>query len=273
MIRFSRSLGGLLLVAGACMPAFSQGPDVWMKLYNEKDFDGWKGKMTIWKVDTGAMMTGTGALTANTFLVTDTLFNDFHLKVEGRMPGSGGYRNSGVIYRGKVLNTTNYEVSGYQYELSDGGTGAFYHERGNELGFTGGCGGGGNSSWKQMEVIANGPKVTHKLNGANCFEHSTFKILEKGIIGLQLHNPGNFTVNFRNVFIKPLNNSFQVPADNAWDGNGKKIGTLGTIIRAKRNRIEGFLEVPAAMAGFDIRGKALPRALMNRSPAILVISR
>lgn len=233
MIRSSRFLFRALLAAGACLPAFAQGPDVWMKLYNEKDFDGWKGKMTIWKVDTGAMMTGTGA-----------------------------------------LNTTNYEVSGYQYELSDGGTGAFYHERGNEIGFTGGCGGSG-PAWKKMEVIANGPKVTHKLNGVNSFEYSTFKVLEKGIIGLQLHNPGNVSVNFKNVFIKPLNNSFQIPSDNAWDGAGNKIGPLETRIQAKvkTERINALFEIPGAMVGYDIQGKALPHVLMNRSPAILIITR
>lgn len=255
----------------ASLAAAQAGPDVWMKLYNEKDLTGWKGRTGVWKVDTGGMVTGAMAISQNTFLVTDSLYDDFHLKVEGRMPGSGGYRNSGLIYRGKVLSATTYEMQGYQYELSNSGTGAFYHERGNEMGFVSprGCTQGAANAWKKMEIIANGPKVTHLLGGASCFEHATFKVLEKGLIGLQLHSPGDFTVNFRNIFIKPLNNSFQIPADNAWDGNGNRIGVLGIDIRPRQARPRMAYALGAPAEGWDLNG----RSVAGKRPALLIIAK
>jgi hypothetical protein len=237
--------------------AFPQAPDVWMKLFNGKDLTGLKAKAGIWKVDSGYVR-GMGALSENTFLIPDSMYSDFHLKLEGRMPGSGGYRNSGVVYRGKIASTTTLAMSGYQYEFSDGGTGAFYHERGNELGFTGGCRDAinGVSGWKKVEIIANGPKVTHLMDGKTCFTYSTFKVLEKGYIGLQLHSPGDFRMDFRNVYIKPLNNSFKVPDDNAWDSTGNQLNNVRIRLDAKRERA-GALGSSGSVIALDARGRTL----------------
>lgn len=251
--------------------AHAQQADIWMKLDDGKDLNGWQGKVgTDWKVDTAGVIVGTHPSTSapmngeNTFLFTDSLFNDFHLKLEGRMPGSGGYRNSGIMYRSTIVNKTGYAAMGYQYEFSDGGTGAFYHERGSELGFTGGCKDvGAVTDWKTMEIIADGPKVSHLMGGKSCFEYSTFKVTSKGLIALQLHAPGDFTVNFRNIFIQPLNNSFQIPADNAWDGTGKKISVAGIRIRAKAKPANLALGLPNSVLGYDARGRLLLRTMEN----------
>jgi hypothetical protein len=245
-----------------------------MKLFDGKDLAGWQGRSGYWVVDSGGAVVGThpsgGAAMngENTFLFTDSMYGDFRLRVEGRMPGSGGYRNSGIMYRSSIVNKTGYAAMGYQYEISDGGTGAFYHERGNELGFTGGCGNTGAADvWKKMEIVADGAHVTHYANGKSCFDHTTFKVISKGYIGLQLHAPGDFVVNFRNIYIQPINNSFQVPADNAWDSTGKQIGVSGIVIAAKRKRIEAALGLSNPIVGFDARGRAIPVSAAGVSAA------
>jgi hypothetical protein len=266
MVKSSRLLTGLFLGAATCMSAIAQQSDVWMRLFDAKDLTGWQGRITdgFWKVDTNGIV-GTHPASApamngeNTFLFTDSMYSDFHLKMDGRMPGSGGYRNSGVMYRSSIVNKTGYAAMGYQYEFSDGGTGAFYHERGNELGFTGGCKDvGAANDWKKLEIIADGPKVSHLMGGKSCFEYGTFKVTTKGYIGLQLHAPGDFTVNFRNIFIQPVNNSFQIPANNAWDGNGKQIGVDGINIKPKLRQANQRLGLPNSVLGYDARGRLMP---------------
>jgi hypothetical protein len=270
-----RFLGGLSAFALGCLPAFAQttGPDIWMKMYDGKTLDGWKGREQNWKVDTGAAVTASGATSSNTFLVSDSSFSDFHFKLECKLGPTSN--NSGIIHRGKITNQANYVMSGYQYEISGGGTGAFYHEQGNEIGFTriGGCYSGGVSNWTKMEIVADGPKVTHLVAGNKCFEKLDMKVVTKGQFGLQLHSPGNFTVSFRNIFIKPLNGSFQIPADNAWDGNGVKLGTLGMVIKPKRAHVNRSLGIPAAVVAYDARGRLVPAAAAKSLPTLVLMTK
>jgi hypothetical protein len=270
-----RPIGGFLVSVSAfalASNAFSQttGPDIWMKMYDGKALTGWHGKEANWKVDTGAIVTASGATSQNTFLVSDSSFADFHFKVDCRLPPTTN--NSGLIYRGKITNQANYVMSGYQYEISGGGTGAFYHEQGNEIGFTriGGCWNGSIANFTKLEIIADGGHVTHLVGGSKCFDKPDMKVTTKGQFGLQLHAPGNFTVNFKNIFIKPLNNSFQVPADNAWDGNGNKIGVLGIDIKPKRVAAAKTLGMPDAMTAWDMQGRKVT-ASARRLPTLMLV--
>jgi hypothetical protein len=236
--------------------AQTQG-DVWMKLFDGTTLKGWKYRAESWKVDaaTGVVI-GSGAVSFNTFLVTDSAYSDFHFKVEARMPGTGGYRNSGVVYRGKVTNPTNYLVGGYQADISDNYWGSFYHEQGNELPWTpvSNCSPAGKGDWAVLEIIADKDKVTHIVNGKTCWEHSGFKILEKGIIALQLHSPGDFSVEFKNVFIQPLNNSFTIPADRAYDKDGKPLFVVGTRVSPKSHRT--YLGLKSIQDLYQINGRS-----------------
>jgi hypothetical protein len=282
MLRSARLLIGLGSIAAACTASFAA--DVWMQLYDGKDFNGWQGKTgTIWKIDTAGVIvannTGLPAMNGqNTFLFTDSLnmFSDFHLKLDARMPGTGGYRNSGIMYRSTIKDKNAFSAAGYQYEFSDGGTGAFYHEQGNELGFTGGCADApnGKSDWKKVEIIADGPHVTHYLAGKSCFDYKTFKVTTKGYIALQLHAPGDFTMNFRNIRIQPVNGSFSIPAEKAVDSLGNKISIVGINIVPKRNSANLALGLPGALIGYDAQGRAIPaKSLRADRPTLLLFDR
>jgi hypothetical protein len=255
--RYALSAG--LLAAALSIAPRAQTSDVWMKLMNGTDLTGWKYRAANWKVDqTTGSVTGTGSISFNTFLITDSSFSDFHFKVTARLPGSGGYRNSGVVYRGKITNTANYEVGGYQADISDGYWGSFYHEQGNELGWTpvSNCSPKANTDWATLEIIADKDKVTHIVDGKTCWEHSGFKVLDKGIIALQLHNPGDFKVEFKDAYIQPVNASFTIPADKAVDKDGKPINVSGIALAPKTPRTG--LRASAAPGWFDASGRSLP---------------
>lgn len=251
-----RTLAISMLTAAAA--SFSQTSEVWMRLFDGATLTGWKGRPGNWKVENGALVGGFGA-SSNTFLITDSSYGDFHLKWEARIPGSGGYRNSGIVYRTEWMNDY-FTLKGYQYEISDGAIGGFYHERGDpmELPWTPsvGCSEGGVSNWVAMEIIADGPKLTHIVKGKTCFERTDMKITKKGVIGLQIHSPGDVRSEFRNLYIKPLNNSFQIPAGKGFDADGNPV----TTVRAFTPRNTGASAQPGrdvARAGYDLKGRRL----------------
>ncbi|GEM_PF-3067364 len=252
----------------ACLGAAAFAPsapraqaDVWMKLFDGADLNGWKCRTANWKVDAAAgSVIGSGAISFNTFLITDSSYNNFHLKVDARIPGSGGYRNSGVVYRGKITNAANFEVGGYQADISDGYWGSFYHEQGNELPWTpiSNCSPAKNTDWATLEIIADKDKVTHIVNGKTCWEHSGFKVLDKGIIALQLHNPGDFSVEFKNVFIQPLEGSFTIPPDRAYDKDGKPLFVVGINLAPRSARVARSLPgMEILQSGFSADGRSL----------------
>ena len=253
----SAAVGALCVLALLARDGRADAP-VWMKLFDGADLKGWQCRTANWKVDTTAKsVVGTGAITFNTFLITDSMFSDFHFKVTARLPGSGGYRNSGVVYRGKITNPTNFEVGGYQADISDGYWGSFYHEQGNELPWTpvSTCSPKANTDWATLEIIADKDKVTHLVDGKSCWEHSGFKVTTAGIIALQLHNPGDFKVEFKDVYIQPVNGSFSIPADRAVDKDGKPIPVSGLSLPSKD--MHASLRGSAVHGWYDVNGKSL----------------
>ncbi|HKP95387.1 MAG TPA: DUF1080 domain-containing protein [Fibrobacteria bacterium] len=249
--------------------AAAQDANRWMRLFNTKDLAGWQGRIkdNYWKVTDSAGIVGTHPAGSsdmrgvNTFLFTDSTYSDFVLRLEGRMPGTFGvgYRNSGVMYRSTIKNKTDYGAVGYQLEISDRHTGGFYHEQGSELSFQGGTcvEPADHTIWRKLEIIANKSVVEHRVDGNPCFSYPTFKITAKGYIGLQLHAPGDFYVNFRNIFIRPLNDSFKIPDDNAWDSTGHQIPPGGTRIVPKAARLDPVAVLEGRALLIDARGRVL----------------
>ncbi len=277
MSPFQNSFHSRSALAMACLACLFAAParaqsDVWMKLFDGQDTQGWKCLAKEWNVDpVEHSVVGTGAITFNTFLISDSMYSDFHFKVTARLPGTGGYRNSGVVYRGKISNAANFEVGGYQVDISDNYWGSFYHEQGNELPWTpvSGCSPAAKTDWATLEIIANKDKVTHLVNGKTCWEHSGFKVVDKGIIALQLHNPGDFKVEFKDVYIQPLNASFTIPPDKAYDKDGKPLFITGLKFEPKDGRpslMAGQAMAQSAVLGFDATGRRL-RLLRPAIPA------
>lgn len=223
MIRFPASarlgaLAILLVVSASAQDATTK----WMRLWNGKDLAGWRLQEKYWKVDSG-MIVGKGRVDGNynTFAVPPGTYSDFQLSVRARLfeRNIAHYTNSGVQYRSTISDTARKILRGPQLDIGDGASASMYPEGG-----LGGSGAGSSaacrSAMKMDEfnhylVTANGSRSAHKLNGAECNDFATN--VSSGVIGLQLHfitnapAPAGMEVNFKDVFIRPLNNSFAIP--------------------------------------------------------------
>lgn len=207
-----------LLAAGA---AAQDANTKWMRLWNGKDLTGWKFLPQYFKVDSG-MIVATGHLTGyNTFCHTQQTFSDFELSVRARLyEVNPWYTNSGIQYRSRVADSARRILQGPQLDIGDGASASMYPEGGY-----GGPGAGSSSAcrsamrksdWNHYIINANGSKVGHKLNLATCNDFTNS--VTQGTIGLQMHFlVGSFTatstttVNFKDIYIRPLNNSFVIP--------------------------------------------------------------
>jgi len=108
------------------------------RIFNGKDLSGWDGNSKLWSVKDGAIVGQTTAenpIKVNTFLIwTNSTTADFELRCSFRITSQNdkGFANSGIQYRSKVLDTTNWVVGGYQADMEAGPTytGILYDERG-----------------------------------------------------------------------------------------------------------------------------------------------
>ncbi len=109
-----------------------QGEKGFVKIFDGKTLNGWKGDPTYWRVEDGAL---TGEITPATLLKTNSFIvwqggqpGDFELKGEFKITEAG---NSGINYRSDQLTDVPYALRGYQADI-DGKrtyTGQNYEER------------------------------------------------------------------------------------------------------------------------------------------------
>src|SRR5881396_2242687 len=128
----------LALALWAALPACAAETEAgFTSIFNGKDLAGWDGNPKLWSVKDGAI---TGQTTAenpakgNTFLIwTNGTVSDFELRCSFKIvPGDQkGFGNSGIQYRSKVLDPSNWVVGGYQADMEVGTkfTGILYEER------------------------------------------------------------------------------------------------------------------------------------------------
>ncbi len=210
-ILFSAALAG-----GATAP-----PDtVWMPLYNGKDLTGWNYSQNFWRSD-GGVIHGEGKPVHNTFCFVGGKFSDFVLVAKTRLWQTGaGYTNSGIQYRSAFLDSGNFRMKGYQWDIGDGWDGSMYPEGGFPSGSStvaesDACKKANRrNDWNQVVIIADGNRVIHRLNGTDCIDYKA-EVLD-GYIGLQLHASNLVTrVEFKDIFIRPLNGSFRISDSSA----------------------------------------------------------
>ncbi len=205
---------------GAAVPAMTQAqPDsAWMNLFNRKDLNNWGYVAANWHVDSG-MIIGKSQSTYNNFCHSKRKYSDFVLAVRARLwETSTEYINSGVQYRSVFIDSSKHSLKGYQMDIGDGYNGSMYPEGGYPAGASGVSPSAAcrtealakQNQWCQYVITANGNKIRHEMNGILCAEYTATE--KEGYLGFQLH----FTsivmeVDFKDVFIRPLNNSFAIP--------------------------------------------------------------
>lgn len=193
----------------------AQAKPVWKRLFDGKDLSGWGYTADYWQVEDGTLQ-GQGKAFYNTFCHSDRKYSDFVLSVKARLwQTPAGYTNSGLQYRSDFIDSATHRMKGYQVDIGDALDGSMYPE-GNfpadakQL-MNDPCRKFINpNGWNHFLVTANGGKVRHELNGNFCVEY-TATVLD-GYIGLQLHATSLvMKVDFKDIYIRPLNNSFAVP--------------------------------------------------------------
>ncbi len=208
-------------------------------IFNGKDLTGWDGNPRLWSVKDGAI---TGQTTAenpargNTFLIwTNGTVADFELRCSFKLvPGDRqGFANSGIQYRSKILDPTNWVVGGYQADMDAGPvyTGTLYEERmtratmasrGEKVvwdkdGRKQVVGSLGNpdelraaikqGDWNEYVIIARGNHLQQFINGkpmVDVTDDCESKRALRGVLALQLHAGAPMMVQFKDIRLKQL---------------------------------------------------------------------
>ncbi|MDP6358664.1 MAG: DUF1080 domain-containing protein, partial [Planctomycetota bacterium] len=215
----------ILIVLLCCTSALVAEPTEFQNLFNGKDLTGWAGRTEFWSVKDGAILGKTTAenpLKAHTFLVWEGgEVKDFMFKATVRFAGN----NSGVQYRSRLMNRTDFTVKGYQADL---------HPRREFFGMLFGRGiiarrfqqvevgadgeprvvgkvGDKNrellsTEWNELTIIAVGNRLIHQINGINTVDvtdnHPAAK--RNGILAFQLHVGAPMTVELKDIRLRHL---------------------------------------------------------------------
>ena len=239
----------LLLVVLSAMFSFTtlaRGDDDsgFKPIFNGKDLSGWDGRKEFWSVEDGAI---TGRTTkenptkGNTFIVwRDAPVDDFVLKLKYKIVGG----NSGIQYRSREVEP--WVISGYQADIDSGDTfsGINYEERARGILAQRGqkvtikpdgkkeAEQIGDSKelqasikkedWNDYEIIAQGNRLTHKVNGkvtSEVIDEEADKRAASGLLALQLHAGPPMTVQFKDI---------QLNRTRLADGSKKIVLVAGT---------------------------------------------
>jgi Domain of Unknown Function (DUF1080) len=189
--------------------------DGWISLFNGKELTGWYGDPKIWRVENGYISGKAAKASHNSFLIYNHPIADFELTSKCMLIKGGGFTNSGIQYRSKVIDPKEWIVGGYQADMGEGYWGTLYEERGR-----GGLGkkldgakDPKDGEWADFRIVANGNHLEHYLNGVKSMDlvdTDEKKAAKDGIIALQYHAPGlDFEVRFKDVRIKILGSTSQ----------------------------------------------------------------
>lgn len=196
-------------------------------IFNGRNLDGWDGNPKFWSVEDGAI---TGRTTTdnptkgNTFIIwRNAPVDDFVLRLKYKIVGG----NSGIQYRSREVD--DWVVAGYQgdFEAGDTFSGILYEEKGRGIlagrgqQVTIGPDGSKDAQqvadsgelqaaikkedWNDYEIIAQGNKLIHKINGnvtAELVDNQQDKRAMSGILALQLHAGPPMTVQFKEIRLK-----------------------------------------------------------------------
>jgi 3-keto-disaccharide hydrolase len=209
-----------------------------ISIFNGKDFQGWEGDTTYWKVKGGTMVgeiTPQNLLKRNSFIIwRGGQPADFELKIDYRISASG---NSGVNYRSVEIDSLPFSLKGYQCDI-DGKdasrvgfpvhTGQNYEERGRQFLARRGQRVAVDvdkkvvvidtlgereillksihfDDWNEIHLVVIGNNMKHYINGtlmSEVTDNDTSNRTMKGLIGVQVHVGPPMKVEFRNIRLK-----------------------------------------------------------------------
>lgn len=222
--------------------------DGFRPLFNGKDLTGWDGNPALWSVQDGAITgvtAGPETLEYNQFIIwRGGTVKNFELRAKVRQIGN----NTGIQYRSKELSDVGkWSMGGYQCDIHSrlSSNGKLYEERMRTTLAENGQSvvvdpqGGkwlveqrepivvDSGEWNDITIIAQGNHVIHKINGkvtVDVLDYEARVRLTEGLIGIQIHRGPAMKVQIRDIMLKALPGSAEVPFDaNALPATAKKI--------------------------------------------------
>lgn len=162
---------------------------------------------SVWQLDAGELVAQAplGTVTTNSFCTYEAeQLSDFVLRGEVWVSAGG---NSGVQYRSELFEPATFRVRGYQLDLGDGVWGSLYDEglRGQLVAPVEPCQQSARSErWSRFEVHALGDTLVHVVEGLECarFREPSQAARSRGVIALQYHTPGGYTLRFRELTLE-----------------------------------------------------------------------
>jgi hypothetical protein len=272
-------------------PLIPSEDDGFVSLFNGKDLSGWDGDPRLWSVSEGVIRgqtTPEKVAKGNTFCIwRGGLLKDFVLKIKFRIENG----NSGIQYRS--IDKGNWVVAGYQAEVENapGKVGFLYHESGRGWLVNVGDmmqitekaeklvvgkvsdkeqlikeGYYKEKDWNEYTIICRGNHVMHYLNGFPTIElidnDPNGRLLE-GILALQIHAGPPMLVEFKDIRLKVLTDSY-APAIRLFNGkdltgwgfssdNQKEAWSVNEGILATRGNPVGYLMTEKEFTNYVLR--------------------
>lgn len=217
------SLGAAVMLATSGV-GYSQGNrdgnrgDEFVSLFDGETLDGWHGNEEFWSVQEGAIVGKCdGNIPDNTFLIHETEYDNFVLKVKFRLVNHTG--NSGIQFRSQEMTELNgnalpeFVVGGYQADIaSERYMGILYGEK---------TGRGiihdttpevqaaleeavEKDGWNEYVITADGDHIMQVLNGVTTVDIVDPEGADSGIIALQLHAGHDMEIHFKDIMIHEL---------------------------------------------------------------------
>ncbi|QEG02137.1 Serine/threonine-protein kinase PrkC [Stieleria maiorica] len=185
--------------------------DGFVSLFPGGDLSGWSGIPGRWTIRDGELVasetSGNSALQSNTALCSDREYQNFELRVDVKLEGTGQrLANSGIQFRSKLIDANSYVVAGPQADIGDGYWGSVYGEK------TSGMMRAAEEDviadivrrddWNAYQLRVRGDNVAISINGKEVLNDDFLGLPKSGLIGFQLHCNRDMTVRFRNARIK-----------------------------------------------------------------------
>lgn len=213
--RFTFSLSLTLALLGfACSnaPASSAAEEGFTTLFDGKTFSGWSGNKKWFRIQDGAIVGGNlnEKIPHNEFLTSAKEYADFELRLEVKALGKGV--NAGIQIRSTRI-PNHHEMIGYQADVGDGWWGKLYDEsRRNRI-----LAGPKDETtaakivkkedWNDYTIRCDGKRVQIWINGTQTVDYTEDddSLVQKGLIGLQIHGGPPTEAWYRNIRIRELN--------------------------------------------------------------------
>lgn len=202
----------MLLLLSLALTACHTPPSI--SLFNGQTFAGWGGDTTVtWRIEDGTIVGGsfTETVPHNNFLTTQAAYGDFVLRLKFRLESKEGFKNAGIQFRSQRLTDPAYEMIGYQADLGPGYYGALYDESRRKKVLAGPDSLAASKiiksdQWNDYEIWAEGNRIQLFLNGQKTVDYTEpdTTIVQKGLIGLQIHGGGKTVVAYKDLVLTKL---------------------------------------------------------------------